>query len=244
MLHIEKLLCVHSSRILRHVHAGKRHERSRVRIRCRRAHRIVLGADYGSRRHARVAIRSALLQFLYHCLVLIGSLDGAYAERSYGNAARLYPFIGQDFVERIGKLLCVTRERAVADTHLGYAGKSGLKSRHKLGFKLAVNPVAGIGLFYVAAYVRIEEQGIYKPVGVFAVAAYRDIDIKADILVNDAERYGRGRAILVGDDFLCVEVVYALIPSGVAAHREALAYGLKRILYVLAELTVENGRLG
>ena len=139
----------------------------------------------------------------------------------------------------------MTGQRAVADAHVGDLRKRGLKRRQQLGLELAVNLVAGKGGLDVAADVRIEQHGVGDAVAVFAEAADGNVEIYARSGVYNAERHRRGRAVLVADKLLGVEVVNALILGGDAAEGEALAHRLEHLLDVRGETAArEDRRLG
>ena len=135
-------------------------------------------------------------------------------------------------------------QRAVTDAHVGNLGKSGLQSGHQLGFEHTVDLVAAIALGHVAADIGIEQQGIDDLVRELAVAADGNIDVQADILIHDAEGHGIGRAVLVADDLLGVEIVNTLILGRIAAEGKALADGLEGVEDGLAEAARKERRLG
>lgn len=96
--------------------------------------------------------------------------------------------------------------------------KGRLKCADKLGFKLRVDLRALVGLLNVAADVCVKQQGICDLIGINAVASDFGVSIKAPMaVVNNAEGDGRCRAEPVIDYLLGVEIVNALILSGVTA---------------------------
>ena len=133
-------------------------------------------------------------------------------------------------------------QRAVADAHVGNLRKRGLKRRQQLCLELTVDLVAGEGRFHVAAEVRIEQQRVRDAVAVFAEAADGDVEIDAGGLVHNAERHRGGRAVLVADKLLGIEVVHALILGGDAAEGEALADRLEHLLDIRCEIAAREER--
>ena len=131
---------------------------------------------------------------------------------------------------------------AVADAHGGDLRKRGLKRGQELGLELAVDLVAGVGRFHIAAEVRIEQQRVRDAVAVFTEAADGDVKINTGGLVYDTERHRRGRAVLVADELLGVEVVHALILGGDAAEGEALADRLEHLHDVRGEIAAREER--
>ena len=71
-----------------------------------------------------------------------------------------------------------------------------------------------------------------------------DVDVQANVVVDDAEGHGRGGAIFVAHDFLRVEEVYALVFARVAAEREAGAHALKRRHEPIAEARFAEEQAG
>ena len=121
--------------------------------------------------------------------------------------------------------------------------KGRLKRADKLGFKLRVDLRALVGLLNVAADVCVKQQGICDFIGINAVASDFGVRIKSYAVVNNAEGDGRFGAEPVIDYLLGVEVVNALILSGVTAEGKALADGLEGVKYRLTETAGENARL-
>ena len=75
-------------------------------------------------------------------------------------------------------------------THLGELSKCRLQSAYELGLELAVDLLAGIILLNVTADVGVKQQGVGELVGIYAVAAYRGVEIEPDVVVDDAEGDG------------------------------------------------------
>ena len=191
------------------------------------------------RRSRRVHKGRVALQLLEHGLVFLARLDGRNAEGDDLKTAQIAPLTGQDLVERVGHLHRVAGERGIADALLGDLGKGGLQRGQQLGLELAVETVAN-----VAADVCVEQDRVADAVAVLAEAADGDINIDPGALVDHAERNGRGRAVFVADELLGVEVVHALILGRLAAEGEALADILEGVENILAQLAVEQRRLG
>ena len=196
------------------------------------------------RRSRRVHKGRVALQLLEHGLVFLARLDGRNAEGDDLKTAQIAPLTGQDLVERVGHLHRVAGERGIADALLRDLGKGGLQRGQQLGLELAVETVAGIVPADVAADVRIEQDRVADAVAVLAEAADGDINIDPGALVDHAERNWRGRAVFVADELLGVEVVHALILGRLAAEGEALADILEGVENILAQLAVEQRRLG
>jgi len=90
----------------------------------------------------------------------------------------------------------------------------------------------------------VKEYRVRQPEAVFAETLDGDVHVKADVCVHYAEGDGRRGAVLVADDLLRVEVVNALVFSGLAAEFETLPYGEKRAKDVFFEVAAgEKGRL-
>ena len=138
----------------------------------------------------------------------------------------------------------MSRKSAVSDAHGGNLRKCGLERSEELGFELAVNFASGVASRYVAADVFVKEHRVRKAVAVFAEAADSYIHIKTDVLVNDSERYGACGSVLVADYLLGVEVIDSLVGAGVSAEGETLLEHLPGAFEVVAEVSVEDGRLG
>lgn len=131
-------------------------------------------------------------------------------------------------------------QRRVADPHVADAGKGRLEGGQQLGFELAVDLAALITSLYIAADIGIEQQRVGDSVGILTKTANRDVDINARPLIHDAEGNRRGRAVLVADQFLGVEVVDPLILGGLAAKGETLADGLEHLADALAQVAGKN----
>ena len=121
-----------------------------------------------------------------------------------------------------------------SDFQIGELTEGRSKCAYKLGFKLAVQLIAGEVLLYVTANNGEEKEGVGDCVGVNAGAANLYVNIQADFRVNYSKGNGVGCTELVIVDFLCVEVVNSLILAGVAAVGKTLAYGLKGFYDALA----------
>lgn len=104
-----------------------------------------------------------------------------------------------------------------------------MKCRQKLGFQLTVQTVAGIVFTDVAAYVRVEQNRVTDSVTVLAEATNGDINVNARALVDNAERYRGGRAVLIANELFRVKIVDTLIFGRLAAERSAFADVLERV---------------
>ena len=135
------------------------------------------------------------------------------------------------------------RKCAVADSHPGNLCECRLQGCQELAAKLGIDLVSRIILLDVSADVLIKEDRIHHPVGIFAVAADRNIHVETDVLVHHAERDRIRRAVLVSDDLLCIKEVDSLVSRRVAAHRETLSELLKAVPDALSEISVEDTRL-
>ena len=136
----------------------------------------------------------------------------------------------------------MTGKCAVADAHCGDLCECRLKRCHKLALEHAVDAVSCVFAVYIAADVGIEEHRVCDFIGIFAVAADRNIDIKADILIDDAERNRARCAVFVAEDFLCIEEINALITSGFTAHGETLADVFESFQETFAKTAIKHAR--
>ena len=216
------------------------------------ARRVRGGCVHGrTRLHRHVAVRGAgaiqggsRLHALDKRFVFFGSGNGIHAEGHNGNTAQVRPLRRQHFIQRIGNFNGVTRHSAVTDAHFGDACERRLQSAQHFGLQLAVNLVARVNIFHVAANVLVEQNGVNNLVGVLAVAANGNVQVKACILVNNAEGDGACRAVLVADNLFGVEEVDALVFARVAAEREALAQVLEGGKNALLQIAVQDAGLG
>ncbi len=215
-----------SARALRRVHAGKRHKCAVLVLR-RVLHRLRLRACEHSRRQGRIFQRSRLLELLDAVFVFRRSGNRADAERGDLDAAQFFP-VGRELgVECIRNLFCMPGQRAVAKTHFADSSKCGLQRGQELALELTVELISSEIEFDIAAHVFIEQNRIDKLVGIFAVAANRDVDIETDIFVDNTEWDGGWRAVFVAEDLFRVKEVYALILCRVSAERETAADDLE-----------------
>ncbi len=136
----------------------------------------------------------------------------------------------------------MSRECAVADAHLRYPGKRRLERSQKLALLHAVHTGSLIYIRYVSAHIRIKEDRIRDPVGIFAITPDRDIDVEADVPVDHPERNGRRRAILVPHDLFRIKVIYPLISGCHAAEGKSLPDLLKGPPDALAQISLKNRR--
>ena len=188
-------------------------------------------------RLSHLTCRDALFDFL-------GQRDGVDAEFLDLDAALLEPLIRQLFVQEARELLGVSRNGGVTNAKLGDACEGGLQCGEQLALHLRLEAVACIRLFDVAANLLVEDQRIDEAERVFAVHADCRVHVETEVGVDDAERNGRAGAVLVADDFLRVEEVDALVFARVATEGETLADALERGPDALAQVAVEDGRLG
>ena len=190
---------------------------------------------------------AALLELLDHVLVLGRCGNRVHAERRHLDAAQVRPGVRKLLVERLGELFRVRWYGAVAHAHRRDSRKRRLQGGQQLAFKLPVDLLASVRLFDVAAHVFVEEQRIDDAVGVRAVAAHGDVHVESDVGIDYAEGHGGRRAVLVVDDFFCVEEIDPLVLAGVAAKGKARAKPFERLAQALAQrprLAKEQARLG
>ena len=242
---VEEAAGVHAAGHVRHAHAHEARHGARL-VRGCRAHRVGLSSGDVRSSHSRVAHDRGLLQVLDHPLVLFGRGDRVHAEGGYLDAAQVGPLLGKHLVEGVGELGGVRGHGGVAHAHGGNLREGGLQRRQKLAFQLRVDLVARVGLLHVAAHVLVEQQRVGDLVRVLAVAAHRNIHVKADVRIDDAEGNRRCRAVLVADDLFLVEVIHALVFARVAAEGEAAAHALEGRLDAVGDFVVakEQARLG
>ena len=131
----------------------------------------------------------------------------------------------------------------VADALLADAGEGGLQRGHQLGPELAVQCVAGVGVFHIAADIGVKQDGVDDAVAVLAEAPDGDVDVDAGPLVHHPEGHGVGGAVLVAHQFLGVDVVQALVGGGLTAEADPLAHLGKGVVDVL-QPAAEQGGLG
>ena len=243
--HAIEALRVHAAHGVRHAHAHEAHHGS-VFVARGHAHRVGLRCRQVRRCHAGVAHNRGLLQLFDHRFVFGRRCNGIHAERRDLNAAQVGPFLRKHLVEGLRHIGGVRGHRGIAHAHGRNLRECGLQRREQLALQLRVDFVARVRLFDVAAHVLVEHERVDDLVRVFAVAANRNVDVQADVVIDDAEGYGRGGAVLVAHDFLRVEEVYALVFARVAAEREAGAHALKRRHEPIAEarLAEEQARFG
>ena len=122
------------------------------------------------------------------------------------------------------------RQSRIADAHGADLGKGRLQSGHQLGLELAVNGVPCIRLRDVAAYIGIEQDGVYHPVAVLAKAADADVHVDAGSLVHHPEGDRAGGAVFVAHQLLGVEIIDPLVCGGLSPKGEPLAQLRKNIL--------------
>ena len=169
--------------------------------------------------------------------------DGVDAKAHDLDTAQVAPVGGEDLVECARELGGVAGDGAVANAHLRNLGKGGLQSGEQLGLKLAVDLVARIAIGHVAAHIGVEQQRVGDAVRILAVAAHRDVNIQADVVIDHAEGHGRGGAVLVADDLLGVDEVDALVLASVAAKGKAAADIGERLLDGVAQIAAKDARL-
>ena len=137
----------------------------------------------------------------------------------------------------------MTGDGTVADAHLRDLGKGGLQGGEQLGLKLAVDLIARVAIGHVAAHVGVEQQRVGDAVRILAVAAYGDVDVQTNVVVDHAEGHRRGGAVLVADDLLGVDEVDALVFARVAAKGKAAADIGEGFLDGIAQVAAEDARL-
>ena len=241
--HGKQILGVHAARVSGHIQSHEGHRRTGRRIPCRVLHRLSLRSGNRRRGHRRVAQRRVALKLLYHLLVFFAGAHAGDAEGDYLYTAMFAPFCAQHAVERVRKLHRVSGQRAVTNAHLRYFGKGRLERRQQLALELAVYLAAGVAYLNVAAHVLIEQHRVADVIAVFSEAAYCDIHIQTDAVVDHAERNGICCAVFVAHQLFGVEIVYALVLGGVAAEGKALAERFERLLQAVSEAAREERRL-
>ena len=196
------------------------------------------------RRTTGIHKRGVFLHLFDHRFVFLARLYGGYAEGNDLDTAQITPLGRKNIVQRVRDLGGVSRKSGITDAHLGNLRESGLQSGQELGLELSVDRLSRICLRNIAADIGIEQDRVRYAIAVFAEAADRDIDVDAGSLIHYTERYRRRCAVLVADQFLCVEVINSLILGRLAAERESLAEVGEGRLQILSQIAVENRRLG
>ena len=183
------------------------------------------------------------LQLLDHLLVLFAGLDTGNAQRDDLDAAQPAPLGAQLLIQGLGQLGGVAGQGGVADALLADPGKGGLQGGHQLGLELAVQRVAGVGVFHIAADIGVKQDGVDHPVAVLAEAPDADVDIDAGALVHHPEGHRVGGAVLVAGELPGIDIVDALVGTGLPAKAEPLAQLGKHAVDVL-QPAAEQGGLG
>ena len=190
------------------------------------------------------ARREAELQVLDRLLILFGGLDAADAAGDDLDAVDLAPGGGQFLVEGIGELLRVAGQGAVADPLVRDSGEGGLQGCQELGPQLIVDPVACVIPVHIAADVLVEKDRVGQFVDILAEATDGDIQIQSDIPVHDPEGNRAGRAVLVADDILGVEIIDALVVRRHTAVGNTRCELLEALLDALSQASGKDAGLG
>ena len=181
------------------------------------------------------------LQVLDHLFVFFAGLDAGHAQRDDLDAAQLAPLGAEGLVEGVRQLGGVGGQGGVADALLADAGKSRLQGGHQLGLELAVQRVAGVGVFHISADVGVKQDGVDDAVAVLAKAADGDVEVNAGALVHHTEWHRVGGAVFVAHQLLGVDVVDALVGGGLPAKAEPLAHLGKDAVDVLQPAAEQGG---
>ena len=171
----------------------------------------------------RIQKSGTALQILEHLLVLFAGFHARNAQRDDLDAAQFAPLGRKLLIERVGQLGGVAGQGRVADAHRADPGKRRLQGGHQLGLQLAVQCVAGVGVFHIAADVGVKQDGVGDPVAVLAKAPHADVNVDAGARIHDPEGNGAGRAVFAAHQLLGVDVIHPLVGGGLPAEGEPLA---------------------
>ena len=229
LTHLEEALGVHAAGLTGHPHAHESHSGTGIGVGGCRLHGAGLCADKMRRRAGGVHKGRIALQLLDHLFVFLVGLDAGNAEGYDLKTPKIPPLCGQFLVQSICQLCGVAWKGRVSNAHIADLCEGGLQRGQQLGFQLAVNGSAVKIRFHIAADIGIEQQRVCHPIGILPKTADGDINVDPRPLVHDTEGDGRGRAVLVADQFLGVEVVDALILGRFAAEGEPLADVLEHL---------------
>ena len=140
----------------------------------------------------------------------------------------------------------MTGQLGIVDAQGRDPGESRLQSRQEFRLELAVETAPFVDILFIAGYVRVEQDRVDDAVTVFAEAAQAHEQCQAHRIIVGFERHLAGRAVLIADDFLEVDVIDALVLARVAAEGKAFlhladeqAEGLAQVAGIVA---IENGR--
>ena len=184
------------------------------------------------------------LHGLEHGLVFLAGLDAGHAEGDDLNAAEVFPLGGEHLVEGVSHFHGMAGQSRVADALLADLGKSRLQGRQQLGLELAVQRLAEIGVFHIAADIGVKQDGVGDAVAVLAKAPDADVHVDAGPLVHHPERHRAGGAVFVAGQLLGVDVVDPLVGGFLAAKGKALAHLGKDVINILGQPAAEQGGLG
>ena len=228
-----------------HIHAHESHSRAHAAfVCCSQLHSVCRRIGHDAHGDIRIRHGKTHLYFLQLRFVIFIGLDAVYAEGNDFDAAELSPFLGKDFIQRVRQLHGMSRELGVVDLKRRKLCKGRLQRRAKLGTKHAVQVASVIAVFRIACHIGVEKQRIHDVIAVFTEATDAHGEHLAGHIVKRFEGDFAGRAVLISQNFLHIEIVHSLVFAGVAAKGEAFAHFLKHILHAGFEVAGENGGLG
>ncbi len=134
----------------------------------------------------------------------------------------------------------MTGQFAVADSHGRNLGKGRLERIHQLRSELVVHAVTGIGFLNVPRHIGVKKNWIFNLVGILSESLDGDVDVQADVSIDDPEGNRIGGAELVVHHLLHIEVVDALIFACVTAHGEPVTDLFEGRQNVLAKRAVKE----
>ena len=105
---------------------------------------------------------------------------------------------------------------------------------------------AVVNVLNVAANVCVEENRVCDLVTVRAETFYRNVHVKPNVLVDDAEGNRRGRSVFVADNFFGVKVVDSLVTAGIAAESKTFLHREEDVLNIFGKrlVAVKEARFG
>ena len=243
LTHGKEVLGVHAACIRGHAHTHKAGHGTGC-VGSSRLHGIGLRAHQGGACHHGILQNGGALQLLDHLGILGRQSHAAQCDADHLQAAQLAPLHRKRLIHGVFQIGIVGNDLIGPQFQIGKLCKSGLQGADKLGFQLAVQLVTGVVLRNIAANLGVEQQRVGNAVGINARAADGNIHIQTDLGIHHPEGDGIGRAELIVQQFLGVEIIDPLILAGVAAKGEALAHRLEGLQNAFTQRAGEDAGLG
>ena len=193
--------------------------------------------------HFRIAHHSAHLYFLQFRFVFFVGLHAVYAEGNYFDAAQVTPLGRQNVIQGVCQFHGAHRQFGIIDALCGNFTECRLQCSQQFGFQLAVPLAPQVLVGSVAGNGGIEQDRVNDLVAVFAKAADTYQQGTSGVLFNNLEGNFRRGAVFVADNFFCVEVVNALILTGIAAEGKTFTHPLEYLDYAFFQVAGKYRRL-